>query len=68
MRCLSTDSDQRNGTVAEALVDIFTVGWEEILSDMGAQFVSECMKEVSRLLLHSTNYDHTIPSNVQWIG
>ena len=35
-------------TVAEALVDIFShLGApEEILSDLGTQFVSECMKEV----------------------
>ena len=40
-------------TVAEALVDIFSrLGVpEEILSDLGAQFVSECMKEVTRLLI-----------------
>ena len=39
-------------TVAEALVDIFSrLGVpEEILSDLGTQFVSECMKEVTRLL------------------
>ena len=39
-------------TVAEALVDIFSRlgGPEEILSDLGMQFVSECMKEVTRLL------------------
>lgn len=39
-------------TVAEALVDIFSrLGVpEEILSDLGTQFVSECMKEVARLL------------------
>ena len=39
-------------TVAEALVDIFSrLGMpEEILSDLGTQFVSECMKEVTRLL------------------
>ncbi|KAL9958151.1 hypothetical protein ACROYT_G035126 [Oculina patagonica] len=39
-------------TVAEALVDIFSrLGVpEEILSDLGTQFVSECMKEVMRLL------------------
>ena len=39
-------------TVAEALVDIFSrMGVpEEILSDLGTQFVSECMKEVTRLL------------------
>ena len=39
-------------TVAEALVDIFSrLGApEEILSDLGRQFVSECMKEVTRLL------------------
>ena len=39
-------------TVAEALVDIFSrLGIpEEILSDLGMQFVSDCMKEVARLL------------------
>ena len=39
-------------TVAEALVDIFSrVGIpEEILTDLGTQFVSDCMKEVNRLL------------------
>jgi len=39
-------------TVAEALVDIFShLGVpEEILSDLGTQFVSECIKEVTRLL------------------
>ena len=39
-------------TVAEALVDIFCrLGMpEEILSDFGMQFVSECMEEVTRLL------------------
>ena len=39
-------------TVAEALVDMFSrVGVpEEVLSDLGTQFTSDCMKEVSRLL------------------
>ena len=39
-------------TVAEALVDIFScLGVsEEILSDLGTQFVSDCMGEVTRLL------------------
>jgi len=39
-------------TVAEALVDIFSrLGVpQEILSDLGTQFVSECMKEVTRFL------------------
>ena len=39
-------------TVAEALVDILSrLGIpEEILSDLGTQFVSECMEEVNRLL------------------
>ena len=40
-------------TVAEALVDIFRrLGIpEEILRDLGTQFVSDCMKEVARLLI-----------------
>ncbi|KAK7091878.1 hypothetical protein V1264_009500 [Littorina saxatilis] len=39
-------------TVAEALVDIFSRSGvpEEILTDLGTQFVSECMEEVNRLL------------------
>ena len=39
-------------TVAETLVNIFSrLGVpEEILSDLGTQFVSDCMKEVTRLL------------------
>ena len=39
-------------TVAEALVDIFSRQGvpEEILSDLGTQFVSDCMREVTRLL------------------
>ena len=39
-------------TVAEALVDIFSrLGVpEEILSDLSTQFVSDCMREVTRLL------------------
>ena len=39
-------------TVAEALVDFFSrLGVpEEILSDLGTQFVSECMREVTRLI------------------
>ena len=39
-------------TVAEALVDTFSrLGIpEDILSDLGTQFVSDCMKEVARLL------------------
>ena len=39
-------------TVAEALVNIFSrLGVpEEILSDLGTQFVPDCMKEVTRLL------------------
>ena len=38
--------------VAKALVDIFSrLGVpEEILSDLGTQFVSDCMREVTRLL------------------
>ena len=39
-------------TIAEALLDMFSrVGVpEEVLSDLGTQFTSDCMKEVSRLL------------------
>ena len=39
-------------TVAEALVDIFSrLGVPEgILSDLGTRFVSDCMREVTRLL------------------
>ena len=39
-------------SVAEALLDVYSrVGVpEEVLSDLGTQFVSECMKEVKRLL------------------
>ena len=39
-------------TVAEALLDLYSrVGIpEEVLCDLGTQFVSDCMQEVSRLL------------------
>ena len=41
-------------TVTEALVDMFSrlgiPDAEEIVSDLGTQFVSECMEEVNRLL------------------
>ncbi len=49
-------------TVAEALLDMYSrLGFpEEVLSDNGTQFISECMEEVSRLLsikqLTSTPY------------
>ena len=48
-------------TVGEALVDMFSrLGIpEEILSDLGTQFVSECMEEVNRLL--SIRHLTTIP-------
>ena len=38
--------------VAETLLDLFSrIGFpEEILSDMGTQFISDCMKKVERLL------------------
>lgn len=51
-------------TVAEALVDIFSLPEipEEILSDLGTRFVSDCMKEVARNLsmkqLRTTPYHH----------
>ena len=43
------------GTVAEALVGVP----KEILSNIGTQFVSECMKEVTLLLIikHAAHYD-----------
>ena len=48
-------------TVAQAFVDIFNrLGVpEEILSDLGTHFVSECMKEVTRLfsIKHAAHYD-----------
>ena len=46
LKTISTES------VAEALVGIYSrVGVpEEVLSDLGIQFISDCMKEVSRLL------------------
>ena len=56
--------------VAEALLDISSrVGIpEEVLTDQGSQFMSECMQEVSRLLsikgLTSTSYHPYL----QWIG
>ena len=39
-------------TVAEALLDMYSrLGIpEEVLSDLGTQFVSKCMEEISRLL------------------
>ena len=38
-------------TVVEALLDYNRVGIpEDVLNDLGTQFVSECMQEVSRLL------------------
>ena len=49
-------------TVAKALVNMYSRFGvpEEVLSDMGTQFVSECMQEVSRLLsicqLRTTSY------------
>ena len=64
-------------TVAEALMDIFSrLGVrmpEEILSDLGTQFVSDCMKEVTRLLsikrLTTTPYTSvdTLQSLPGWI-
>ena len=61
--------------VAEALLDIYsTVGIpEEVLTDQGTQFMSECMQEVSRLLsikgLTSTPY-HPICNGLveKWNG
>ena len=59
-------------TVAEALVDILGLGLgfregtpEEILSDLGTQFVSDCMKEVACLLSITVN-NHPRPLSVQW--
>ena len=59
-------------TVAEALVDMYSrLGIpQEILTDMGKQFVSEVMREVARLLcirqLTTTPRDYTIPPTMQW--
>ena len=55
-------------TVAEALVGIYCrVGVpEEMLTDMGTQFISKCMKEVSRLL--SVKQLTTTPYNPQCNG
>ena len=61
--------------VAEALLDIYSrVGIpEEVLTDQGTQFMSECMQEVSRLLsikgLTSTPY-HPICNGLveRWTG
>ena len=54
--------------VAEAFVDIFNrLGVpEEILSDLGTQFVSECMKEVTRLF--SIKQLTTTPYHPMFIG
>ena len=56
-------------TVAEALLDMYSrLGIpEKVLSDLGTQFVSKCMEEVSRLLsikrLTTTPYH---PSATDW--
>ena len=54
--------------VAEALLDLFSrLGFpEEILSDMGTQFISDCMKEVERLL--SMKHITTTPYHPQCNG
>ena len=54
--------------VAEALLDLFSrLGFpEEILSDMGTQFISDCMKEVERLLC--IKHIMTIPYHPQCNG
>ena len=61
--------------VAEVLLDIYSrVGIpEEVLTDQGTQFMSECMQEVSRLLiikgLTSTPYHHICNGLVErWNG
>ena len=48
-------------TVAEALVDIYSsLGIpEEVLSNQGAQFISDCMREVCKLL--GVSYSTTAP-------
>ena len=52
-------------TVAEALLDMYSrLGIpEEVLSDLGTQFVSKCMEEVSRLLSIKP-----LTTYLQWIG
>ena len=49
-------------TVAEALLDMCSrLGIpEEVLSDLGTQFVSKCMEEVSRLLVHKAINNYAV--------
>ena len=61
--------------VAEALLDIYSrVGIpEEVLTDQGTQFMSECMQEVSRLLIIkglTSTLDHPICNGLveRWSG
>ena len=56
--------------VAEALFDIYSrVGIpEEVLTDQGTQFLSECMQEVSTLLnIKVSLVRHTIPFVTDWL-
>ena len=56
--------------VAEALLDIYSrVGIpEEVLTDQGTQFTSECMQEVSRLLsIKGLIVRHIILSAMDWL-
>jgi len=62
-------------TVAEELYNIYTrIGIpEEVLSDLGRQFISECMKEVNRLLgikkLYTSRFNpKTNGLNERWNG
>ena len=54
--------------VAEALLDIYSsVGIpEEVLTDQGTQFMSECMQELSSLLRVSPVH-HTTPFVTDWL-
>ena len=56
-------------TVAETLLDMYSrVGVpKEVLSDLGTQFTSDCMKEVSRTV-HQVTYDSPLPSRLQRIS
>ena len=55
-------------TVTDALVDIYSCFGipDEVLSDQGTQFISDCMKEVCKLLGVSQSTTTPYNLNVQW--